>query len=52
MALLEVKSTKDQYTSLELEKTSDAKVIKNNKRSAQHQLRDHIEVLENTFVQI
>lgn len=47
--MIEVKSTKDQYTPLALEKTSDAKVIKNNKRSAQHQLRDHFEVLENTF---
>lgn len=48
--LAEVKSTKDQNSNLTfLEKTSDAKVIKNNKRSAQHQLRDHLEVLERTF---
>lgn len=41
-----MKSNKDSGTKKEdLEKTSDAKVIKNNKRSAQHQLRDHMEVL-------
>lgn len=26
--------------------TSDAKMIKNSKRSAQHQLRDHVELLQ------
>ncbi|RZC39714.1 uncharacterized protein BDFB_008988, partial [Asbolus verrucosus] len=47
VALTEVKSTNDQNTTINnLEKVSDAKVIKNNKRSAQHQLRDHTEVLE------
>lgn len=45
--LIEVKSTNDANTSVEnVNVTSDAKVIKNNKRSAQHQLRDHMEVLE------
>ncbi|XP_023310112.1 uncharacterized protein LOC108906877 [Anoplophora glabripennis] len=47
VVLVEVKSNKDSGTKKEdLEKTSDAKVIKNNKRSAQHQLRDHMEVLQ------
>lgn len=47
VVLAEVKSNKDSLTKKEnLEKTSDAKVIKNNKRSAQHQLRDHMEVLQ------
>lgn len=46
MCLLEVKSTTEINSKLALEKTSDAKLIKNNKRSAQHQLRDHLEVLE------
>ncbi|KAJ3641236.1 hypothetical protein Zmor_027751 [Zophobas morio] len=47
VALVEVKSTNDQNSNKNnLEKVSDAKVIKNNKRSAQHQLRDHLEVLE------
>ncbi|XP_064213916.1 uncharacterized protein LOC103314418 isoform X2 [Tribolium castaneum] len=46
VTLIEVKSTNDNNRS-NLEKTSDAKIIKNNKRSAQHQLRDHLEVLQN-----
>ncbi|KAJ8927204.1 hypothetical protein NQ314_020363 [Rhamnusium bicolor] len=47
VALIEVKSNNDSNTKMyDLEKTSDAKVIKNNKRSAQHQLRDHMEVLQ------
>lgn len=46
IVLLEVKSTNDTAKT-NIEKTSDAKVIKNNKRSAQHQLRDHLEVLAN-----
>ncbi|XP_071051519.1 uncharacterized protein [Onthophagus taurus] len=46
VVLIEVKSTHDSNASIkDLEVTSDAKVIKNNKRSAQHQLRDHLEVL-------
>lgn len=50
MVLIEVKSTHDANTKIEnVSVTSDAKVIKNNKRSAQHQLRDHMEVLECTF---
>lgn len=45
--LAEIKSTHDANTAINnLEITSDAKVIKNNKRSAQHQLRDHMEILE------
>lgn len=46
VTLVEVKSTCD--TSYNGMKTSDAKMIKNSKRSAQHQLRDHIELLEAT----
>ncbi|XP_030757841.1 uncharacterized protein LOC115883624 isoform X2 [Sitophilus oryzae] len=46
--LIEVKSTNDRSTFKEnIEITADAKIIKNNKRSAQHQLRDHLEVLQN-----
>lgn len=46
--LIEVKSTHDKATIKEnLEVTADSKIIKNNKRSAQHQLRDHIEMLQN-----
>jgi hypothetical protein len=44
VTLVEVKSTSD--TSYNGMKPSDAKMIKNSKRSAQHQLRDHIELLE------
>jgi hypothetical protein len=44
VTLVEVKSTCD--TSYNGMKTSDAKMIKNSKRSAQHQLRDHIELME------
>lgn len=44
VTLVEVKSTCD--TSHNGMKSSDAKMIKNSKRSAQHQLRDHIELLE------
>lgn len=45
--MIEVKSTHDANTNIQnVSVTSDAKVIKNNKRSAQHQLRDHMEVLE------
>lgn len=47
MVLAEVKSTNDHKSNLE--KISDAKVIKNNKRSAQHQLRDHMEVLQSVL---
>lgn len=44
---MEVKSTYDGNTNIaDVSVKSDAKVIKNNKRSAQHQLRDHMEVLE------
>lgn len=53
MVLMEVKSTNDIQTKrehLELEKISDSKVIKNNKRSAQHQLRDHLEVLHSILL--
>ncbi|XP_076251041.1 uncharacterized protein LOC143190554 isoform X2 [Rhynchophorus ferrugineus] len=46
--LIEVKSTNDRSTIKEnIEITADAKIIKNNKRSAQHQLRDHLEMLRN-----
>ncbi|GJQ74428.1 hypothetical protein Trydic_g21298 [Trypoxylus dichotomus] len=46
VALAEVKSTHDENANVKnLEYTSNAKVIKNNKRSAQHQLRDHLEIL-------
>lgn len=46
VALIEVKSTHDENANVKnLEYTSNAKVIKNNKRSAQHQLRDHLEIL-------
>ncbi|KRT81711.1 hypothetical protein AMK59_5841, partial [Oryctes borbonicus] len=46
VALVEVKSTHDNNADIQnLEYTSNAKVIKNNKRSAQHQLRDHLEIL-------
>ncbi|KAK4883268.1 hypothetical protein RN001_006587 [Aquatica leii] len=46
-ALVEVKSTFDGTKTINnVNVTSDAKVIKNNKRSAQHQLRDHMEVLQ------
>lgn len=45
---MEIKSTHDSSTNIKnLEITSDSKVIKNNKRSAQHQLRDHLEILNN-----
>ena len=44
VTLVEVKSTCD--TSYDGMKNSDAKMIKNSKRSAQHQLRDHVELLE------
>ena len=44
VTLVEVKSTCD--TSYNGMKSSDAKMIKNSKRSAQHQLRDHVELLE------
>ncbi|XP_044263120.1 uncharacterized protein LOC123010340 isoform X2 [Tribolium madens] len=47
VVLVEVKSTNDNNTRINLEKISDAKIIKNNKRSAQHQLRDHLEILQN-----
>lgn len=48
VVIAEIKSTHDANTVNEnLEITSDSKVIKNNKRSAQHQLRDHMEILEN-----
>ncbi|XP_060524020.1 uncharacterized protein LOC132700609 [Cylas formicarius] len=48
--LIEVKSTSDGTTvGYDLEKNCDAKILKNNKRSAQHQLRDHLEVLQNSF---
>ncbi|KAF5308667.1 hypothetical protein FQR65_LT06128 [Abscondita terminalis] len=47
VALVEVKSTFDGTKVINnVNVTSDAKVIKNNKRSAQHQLRDHMEVLQ------
>lgn len=50
MALAEVKSTYDGTKLIENVKiVSDAKAIKNNKRSAQHQLRDHLEVLQNVL---
>lgn len=45
---MEIKSTHDSSVDIKnLEITSDSKVIKNNKRSAQHQLRDHLEILSN-----
>jgi hypothetical protein len=44
VTLVEVKSTSD--TSYNGMKMSDAKMIKNSKRSAQHQLQDHVELLE------
>ena len=44
VTLVEAKSTCD--ASHNGMKSSDAKMIKNSKRSAQHQLRDHIELLE------
>ncbi|XP_021913424.1 uncharacterized protein LOC110826763 isoform X2 [Zootermopsis nevadensis] len=44
VTLVEVKSTCD--ASREGMKISDAKAIKNSKRSAQHQLRDHVELLQ------
>ncbi|KAF5281773.1 hypothetical protein FQA39_LY17692 [Lamprigera yunnana] len=45
--LVEVKSTFDGAKVINnVNITSDAKIIKNNKRSAQHQLRDHMEVLQ------
>lgn len=44
MTLVEVKSTCDTLYSGMM--TSDAKMIKNNKRSAQHQLQDHVELLQ------
>ena len=47
VALMEVKSSHDANTNIDnIDVTSDAKVIKNNKRSAQHQLRDHLEVIQ------
>ncbi|KAB0802644.1 hypothetical protein PPYR_04830 [Photinus pyralis] len=47
VALAEVKSTFDGTKVINnVNVTSDAKIIKNNKRSAQHQLRDHMEVLQ------
>lgn len=46
--LVEVKSTHDSSTHCPAaDVMSDARVVKNNKRSAQHQLRDHLEVLTN-----
>ncbi|XP_023703812.1 uncharacterized protein LOC111862551 isoform X3 [Cryptotermes secundus] len=44
VTLVEVKSTCDMLYSGMM--TSDAKMIKNSKRSAQHQLRDHVELLQ------
>ncbi|XP_066150369.1 uncharacterized protein [Euwallacea fornicatus] len=45
-----VKSTNDKGTiKHNLEVTADSKIIKNNKRSAQHQLRDHLEILQNSL---
>lgn len=44
IALIEVKSTCDEANSNAL-KVSDAKTVKNNKRCAQHQLRDHLEMI-------
>jgi hypothetical protein len=44
VTLVEVKSTSD--TSYSGMMTSDAKMIKNSKRSAQHQLQDHVELLQ------
>jgi hypothetical protein len=44
LTLVEVKSTCD--TPHSGMKMSDAKTIKNSKRSAQHQLRDHVELLQ------
>lgn len=46
VSLIEVKSTHDENANIkDLEYTGNARVIKNNKRSAQHQLRDHLEIL-------
>lgn len=42
-----MKSTNDIKD--DLEKKSDSKLIKNNKRSAQHQLRDHMEIITDLF---
>lgn len=47
VSLAEVKSVHDaatKYTDVSV--TGDARVVKNNKRSAQHQLRDHVEMIE------
>jgi hypothetical protein len=44
VTLVEVKSTSD--TSYSGMMNSDAKMIKNSKRSAQHQLQDHVELLQ------
>lgn len=47
---MEVKSTNDRATiKTNLEMTADSKIIKNNKRSAQHQIRDHLEMLQNSL---
>lgn len=47
LVLIEVKSSNDSHTKIKsVEIISDAKIIKNNKRSAQHQLRDHVEIIE------
>ncbi|XP_069676761.1 uncharacterized protein [Periplaneta americana] len=47
VTLVEVKSTSDSC--LNGLKMSDAKMIKNSKRSAQHQLRDHVEMLQSNM---
>ncbi|XP_066248448.1 uncharacterized protein [Euwallacea similis] len=45
-----VKSTNDKGTIQHyLEVIADSKIVKNNKRSAQHQLRDHLEILQNSL---
>ncbi|KAL1505915.1 hypothetical protein ABEB36_005364 [Hypothenemus hampei] len=48
--LMEVKSTNDRATIIDnVEVIADSKSIKNNKRSAEHQLRDHCEILKNSM---
>ncbi|XP_017786523.1 PREDICTED: uncharacterized protein LOC108569441 [Nicrophorus vespilloides] len=52
VALIEVKSTHDSNTQIpDLSIISYAKVIKNNKRSAMHQLQGHCEILESLMTE-
>lgn len=44
---VEVKSTNDRATIKDnIEMVADSKTVKNHKRTAQHQLRDHLEILK------